>query len=94
MLTLDMVDKIRGSEILKECPHMNFDVHANVGRIQKSDMEPDVIVAYTAAIKIQCHECGQPFEFTSGLPMGLSFYRPTVSISGQEINIPLVHSRD
>lgn len=71
------------------CPHLNFVVHANVGRIQKSESEPENIVAYMADIKVCCHECGQPFEFL-GLPHGLSFYRPTVSIDGQELRVPLV----
>lgn len=72
-----------------DCTHLNFDAHVGVSRIQKSDMEPDVIVAYTAEIKIQCRECGQPFEFF-GFPMGMSFYRATVSINGQELRVPLV----
>ncbi len=43
----------------------------------------------TADIRIGCRDCGQPFEFF-GLPFGLSFYRPTVSINHQQLRVPLV----
>lgn len=71
------------------CPHLNFNCLADVNRIQKSETEPDVIVAYTVDVKIQCRDCGQPFEFL-GLPNGMSFYQPTVSIDGQQARLPLV----
>lgn len=78
-----------GENVNREtCPHMNHSVFASVGRIQKSDLEPETIVAYTADIKIQCRDCGQPYEFL-GLPNGMSFYQPTVSIDGLELRAPL-----
>lgn len=77
------------AETREACPHMNFNSHANVGRISKSDGEPDVIVAYTVDFRITCRDCEQPFEFF-GLPNGFSYYRPTVSIDGQEMRVPLV----
>lgn len=70
------------------CPHLNFDAHVDVHRIQKSEAESDVIVAYNTDIRINCHECGQPFEFL-GVPLGMSFYRPTVSIDGKELHVPI-----
>jgi len=73
-----------------ECVHMNFNVHAAVGRIQKSDLEPEVITAFTCDVRVSCRECGKPFKFT-GLPNGFSFYQPTVSISGEEARLTMVH---
>ncbi len=71
------------------CPHLNFNVHAEVNRIQKSDEEPDVIVAYTMDLRVLCRDCGQPFEFF-GLPLGFSYYQPTVAIDGQVARLPIV----
>lgn len=70
------------------CPHMNHNIYASIARIQKSDAEPETIIAYTADIRIECHECRQPFEFI-GLPNGMSYYRPTVSINGLELRAPI-----
>lgn len=72
------------------CPHMNFGVHASVGRMQKPDTEPEVITAFTCDLRVFCSDCGKPFQFT-GLPNGFSFYQPTVSIDGQEARLTLVH---
>jgi hypothetical protein len=82
----DLLQKVEDDR--KACPHMNFDCNASVGRISKGGEDPDVIVAYTADIIICCHDCGQPFEFL-GLPFGMSFYRPTMSINGQRACLPL-----
>lgn len=71
------------------CPHLNFNVHADVNRIQKNDDEPDVIVAYSMDLRVFCRDCGHPFEFI-GLPNGFSYYRPTVSIDGQTGHFPIV----
>ncbi len=70
------------------CPHLNHNIFASIARIQKSELEPETIIAYSADIKIECRDCGQPFEFI-GLPNGMSFYRPTVSINGLELRVPL-----
>jgi hypothetical protein len=71
------------------CKHEEFNANVAVHRIQKSDLEPDEIVAYQADIKVECRQCGQPFEFF-GLPMGMSFYQPTISIDGQVMRVPLI----
>lgn len=70
------------------CEHMNFDVHAAVARIQKSDLDP-TFIAFHVDITCKCHECHEPFEWV-GLPLGFSHYRPTVSIDGQIMHAPLV----
>lgn len=73
---------------MSACEHMNFDVHANVARLQKSEEDP-TIIAFSVDLRCKCHECGMPFEWV-GLPLGFSHYRPTVSIDGQEMRAPLV----
>jgi len=67
---------------------MNFNVHAEVARIEKSETDK-TIVAFHVDIKVFCRECGKPFEWV-GLPLGFSHYRPTVSIDGQIIRAPLI----
>lgn len=70
------------------CPHLHFNASVDVNRIQKSEQEPETIVAYTADVRIFCRESGQQFEFL-GLPNGYSCYRPTVSIDGQTLSAPI-----
>lgn len=72
-----------------DCAHENFRCYADVNRIQKSELEPETIVCFTLDLKIFCTECGQPLEFV-GLPLGMSYYRPTTSIDGLEARIPMV----
>ena len=67
---------------------MNFNVIAEVARIQRSDSDPEII-AFHADFKVQCRECGLPFEFV-GLPLGFSHYRPTVAIDGTILHQPLI----
>ena len=69
------------------CAHQNFAVKADVGRINKDGNGP--IVAYICDLHVWCRDCDQQFEFF-GLPNGMSFYRPTVSIDGKEAHFPLV----
>jgi hypothetical protein len=71
------------------CQHENFDAYVAVNRINKDGEDPGIIVAYLADVKVSCRDCGQPFEFF-GIPLGMSFYQPTMSINGQEAHIPLV----
>lgn len=69
------------------CPHMNFAVQANVGRLLRSD-EDSTIVGFTMDVTVKCTECNKPFEFV-GLPMGYSPYRPMCSVDGQEARMPI-----
>lgn len=73
----------------EDCKHENFNCFADVNRIQKSDLEPETIVCYALDLRIFCRDCGQPLEFV-GLPLGMSYYRPTTSIDGLEARIPMV----
>jgi hypothetical protein len=69
------------------CEHGNFECHASVGRLSQIDNGP--ITHYCADIRVKCTECGEFFEFI-GVPLGCSAYRPTVSIDGLELRVPLM----
>lgn len=72
---------------MPNCEHLNFHCQAEINRITHDD--PNVVVAYTVDIRICCRDCGQQFEFI-GLPNGMSFYQPTVSIAGDQARLPIV----
>jgi hypothetical protein len=76
------------SESEKVCSHENFDARADVSRIQKSELEPQSIVAYMMDLGVFCHECGLQFDFL-GLPNGFSYYQPTVSIDEKTAHLPI-----
>lgn len=69
------------------CQHMNFAVHANVGRLLRSE-EDTTIVGFTMDVTVKCTDCDKPFEFV-GLPMGSSPYRPMCSVDGIEARMPI-----
>lgn len=66
----------------KRCEHESFRVHADVNRM--ADTFPMV---FMVDIRLEC-ECGEKFRFL-GLPVGISFHRPMVSISGTELRVPI-----
>lgn len=68
------------------CLHQNFRADVKVGRLAAEGS--DTIVGFTADIKVECSECGKPFEFI-GLPMGYSPGQPMVSVDGQEARMPI-----
>ncbi|MGA5506836.1 hypothetical protein [Streptomyces umbrinus] len=71
----------------KPCPHENFDAYVEVNRLTKGDDDPS-IVGYSADIKVNCHDCGEPFRWT-GLPAGLSPARPMCSVDEATMSAPL-----
>ncbi len=71
----------------KNCEHKDFNAHVSVGRLSLIDNGP--ITHYCADITVNCSHCGQPFEF-HGLPLGISAYRPTVSMDGLILTAPLM----
>lgn len=73
---------------MSNCVHENFNVHAEVARIEKSETDK-TIIAYHVDLKTWCRDCGKSFEWV-GLPNGFSHYRPTVSIDGQIMHAPLI----
>lgn len=72
-----------------ECQHQNFNAFCEVNRIFKDESNPGDIVAYTMDVRAACRECGQEFAFF-GVPNGMSFYQPTMSIDGKRICLPMV----
>lgn len=77
---------------MSACKHQNFNLIGNVGRIVRPEDEADKDnaqpIAFTVDVKIQCRDCGLPFEWV-GFPMGFSFNEPRVSVDCQELRAPL-----
>lgn len=69
------------------CEHENFVCHADIARL--SQVEGGPITHYCVDVTIKCTECGERFEFV-GVPMGLSFYHPTVNLDRTELRAPLM----
>ena len=69
------------------CQHENFNAFCEVGRVSKDEGGP--VVVYSLDVRIECRECGQQLEFV-GVPNGMSFYRPTVSIDCGTLHAPMV----
>jgi hypothetical protein len=72
-----MADKIDP----KDCPHENFDATVAVGRFLDTGR-------FMADISVHCTDCGEPFRFM-GVPAGLDWERPMVSIDGLELHAPI-----
>lgn len=68
------------------CEHLNFYVHANVGRLSHDEGGP--ITGYCADITVKCNDCGLPFRFI-GLAAGNHYAEPRVSADGKELRAPL-----
>ena len=71
------------------CQHLNFAASVNVCRLT-ADTDPEKVIGYTADVKINCADCGLPFEFI-GLPNGISITnsKPMVSMASTELRAPL-----
>lgn len=54
----------------------------------ENDLE--LVVGFSADVKINCADCGMPFEFI-GLPAGISATnsKPMVSMDGKELRAPI-----
>lgn len=68
------------------CPHEHFTATVEVNRLCKTDGGP--IEAYSADIRVQCAQCGEPFRWI-GAPAGLQPDRPCVSVDETELRAPL-----
>lgn len=66
-----------------ECDHLGdcIEARVDVGHMEDSGR-------WIADVTIKCVRCGVPFRFL-GLPGGLSFERPMVSITGEELRAPI-----
>lgn len=74
------------SPTTSSCEHLNFAASVEVARITKVDGGP--AVEFMADITVHCAECHLPFRWR-GLPMGMSYDKPMVSIDGYELRAPL-----
>lgn len=70
----------------KPCPHEDFEVWAEVGRL--TDGEDGPVDAYAASIKINCVQCQEPFRWI-GLQAGLMPDKPMVSVDETELRAPI-----
>lgn len=64
------------------CPHSDLDIHVNVVVMSDTNVRSVEITA-------RCKICEEPMRFI-GVPMGISLARPTVSVDGEELRVPMV----
>ena len=69
-----------------KCDHMNFAANVAVNRIQEGEGGP--VTKYMADVTVKCADCGTPFRFI-GLPAGIDFKSPMVSVNGEELRAPI-----
>lgn len=69
------------------CPHENFGVQANVGRLMRSETD-STVVGYSVDLTVRCMDCNEPFEWM-GLPMGWLASEPACSVDGLEARMPI-----
>lgn len=68
------------------CEHLDFDAVVAVNRLCAGAGGP--IEGYSADIKVNCHQCGEPFRWI-GAPAGLLPTQPCVSVDETELRAPL-----
>jgi hypothetical protein len=68
------------------CPHEKFVAHVAVHRLADTDDGP--VTGYTADIKVNCDDCGEPFRWIGPLA-GVSPLGPMVSVDETELRAPL-----
>lgn len=66
---------------LSDCQHEHFHADVKIARLSDSGK-------FMAEIVVSCTECSEPFRFV-GIPAGLSFDGPRVSIDGLMLNAPI-----
>ena len=71
---------------MSECEHNDFEAPVIVNRLE--DVPGGKITGFAADVHIKCRECGKPFRFL-GMPGGLHFGYPTVSVDGTEARLPI-----
>lgn len=63
------------------CEHPEFRAEVDVNRLED-------IGRFHADVRIFCAKCGEAFRFI-GVPAGLSFTGPAVSVDGIELSLPI-----
>ncbi|HQX28157.1 MAG TPA: hypothetical protein PKX38_09525 [Alphaproteobacteria bacterium] len=66
-----------------DCKHQNWYSSVSIAQIED---KPGVC---HVSLKIHCQDCGVKLQFPN-LPLGCSFYQPTVSLDGYDVAIPAV----
>lgn len=66
----------------RACEHKAFKCTCTTNRIED-------IGAFVLDVTIECTQCGEPFQFL-GLPAGLNFNSPTISIDGLTVHLPVL----
>lgn len=70
---------------MADCLHMEFSAVVGVARLEDNKRA----TSFMAEIRIQCRECGTPFQFL-GLAPGCDTQGARVSVDGLEANIAIV----
>lgn len=70
----------------KPCAHENMDAGVEVNRLTTIHGGP--VTAYSADIRIQCTDCGEPFRWI-GVRAGAMPDRPMVSVDETELHAPI-----
>ena len=67
---------------MADCPHKDFVARVEVSRFED---KPGV---FAADLRVECAECGRGMQF-HGMPMGLLWDQPTMSVDGLEARLPM-----
>jgi hypothetical protein len=74
------------------CPHVDFDVFAEVHRHVDRDPKQGEILSATGFhvdLKVCCRDCGESFVWVGRMPIGVSPGEPRVSVDGTELRAPI-----
>jgi hypothetical protein len=88
---LDTVEPTPAADPDQACTHPAFTATVSVGRIGEADLDnpnPGMPRVYMAEVVVGCAACGELFKF-DGIPYGLSYTAPTVSVDGRELRAPI-----
>lgn len=78
----ELLSKLRpATKLPAACQHLEFAAAVGVARLEDSGR-------FMCELRVCCVDCREPFRF-KGIPPGLSFDRPTVSIDGLEAHLPI-----
>jgi hypothetical protein len=72
----------------RACEHLDFSATVDVNRLGTGETVDGMPRGYMADIRVSCADCGEAFRWV-GVPAGLSFSHPTVSIDEAELRAPL-----
>jgi hypothetical protein len=76
------------ADLDRACEHLDFEAEVAVNRLGTGDTADGMPSAYVAGVRVKCADCGEPFRWV-GVPAGLSFGHPTVSVDEAELHAPI-----